>query len=127
MADVDGAEILYFASPLRWMEAQFTEWLAEIGHPLRTILEEGLGMPIVKTEVTYAQPLRLDDVVEQRLFADEVGHSSFAVGYEVRLAPDDSPAVTVRVVHVWSRRNTSDATRFVPTPIPAWLRRALTP
>lgn len=126
MADVDGAQIIYFTSPLRWMEAQFTEWLARIGHPLSELLRGGLGMPVVSAEASFKRPLRLDDIVEQRLFAGDIGRTSFTIGCHVHADPDDAPVVTLRAVHVWSQRANPGVDRFVPTAIPTWLRSALT-
>jgi YbgC/YbaW family acyl-CoA thioester hydrolase len=124
MADVDSAQILYFASPFRWFEAQFTEFLADAGHPLSKLLAQGLGMPIIKSSCEYLIPLSLDDVVEQQLIAERIGRTSFSIRCDIGHLPD--VAVRVSGTYVWSEREGDPRTgRYRPAPVPAWLKEAL--
>jgi YbgC/YbaW family acyl-CoA thioester hydrolase len=124
MADVDSAQILYFASPFRWLEAQFTDFLAEIGRPLSGLLAQGLGMPIVKSSCEYLLPLSLDDVVEQQLVAEHVGRTSFSIRCDI--GPPPEIAVRVSATYVWGESQAgAHAGRFRPSPVPDWLRSAL--
>jgi YbgC/YbaW family acyl-CoA thioester hydrolase len=124
MADVDSAQILYFASPYRWLEAQFTEFLADNGHPLSGLLAQGLGMPIVKSGCEYLSPLSLDDVVEQQLIAEHIGRTSFSIRCDIGRLPD--VAVRVTGTYVWSEREGDQRTgRYRPAPVPDWLRSAI--
>jgi len=124
MADVDSAQILYFASPYRWFEAQFTEFLADIDHPLSSLLAQGLGMPIVKSGCEYLSPLALDDIVEQQLIAEHIGRTSFSIRCDIGQLPD--VAVRVSATYVWSEREGDRRTgRYRPAPVPGWLREAL--
>lgn len=126
MADVDAAQILYFATPFRWFEAQFTDHLATAGHPLSTILAGGVGMPIVSTTCEFLFPLALDDVVDQHLFPDRVGRSSFTIRCDVGCSLPDDVAVRVSATYVWGEREGDHARgRFRPAPVPDWLRTAL--
>jgi acyl-CoA thioesterase FadM len=125
MADVDGARILYFTSPYRWMEAQFTTWLADVGRPLVDLLEAGEGMPVVSSGCVYHRPVRLDDVVRQELLPVRVGRASFTLECAITRQGDDEPSATVTAVHVWSVREPGGGGRFAPASIPVWLRDLL--
>src|SRR3546814_5004544 len=83
MAEVDAAQVIYYASPYLWRESIFTSWLAEVGHPLRDLLERGLGTPCVASSAKYLRPLRLDHVVTLELRSGKVGDRSFDLGLDV--------------------------------------------
>jgi YbgC/YbaW family acyl-CoA thioester hydrolase len=128
MADVDAAQILYFTSPYRWMEDQFTRFLADSGKPLSVLLREGLGMPVVESRAQYLAPLFLDDVVEQRLVVESTGRTSFALRCDIGRAGDAAIATAVFAAHVWAERSgPARDGAFAPAPLPDWLRTALAP
>jgi acyl-CoA thioesterase FadM len=123
MADVDAAGILYFASPLRWIEALNTEWFAASGHQLSGQLAAGATCPCIETTVRYLAPLRLDDQVDLELTSVHVGRTSFGLRMTARLG--ESPlAVEVRTTHVWAELDNHAGLR--PAELPDWLRGALT-
>jgi acyl-CoA thioesterase FadM len=118
MADVDAAGILYFATPYRWQEMLFTDWMQAIGHPVSGLLGSGRGCPAVRSSCTYARPLRLDDFVRCELACEDVGRTSFEVGLRGYAEADGELAVQTATRHVWVEDGAA-------TPIPDWLRAAL--
>ena len=122
MADVDAASIIYFASPLRWKEMIFSNWLADLGHPLREMLDNRAGCPCVECNVRYRYPLRLDDVVRLDLFAVHVGRSS--IGLRVTATtPEGVLANEVTTRNVWTDFQSDGP--MSSQPMPDWLRSAL--
>jgi YbgC/YbaW family acyl-CoA thioester hydrolase len=137
MADVDAAGIIYFASPLRWAEKTYTQWIHDLGHPHRQLFSEGIATPAVNVNVDYRSHLSLDDEIRLELTAARIGTTSFTLRLEAfveqygapRLGPHDAAAaVEVRTTHVFSRymhpSYDRDA-RTVKQPLPQWLRTAL--
>ena len=121
MADVDAAGILYYASPYRWKEVLFTTWLAETGHPLREMLESGVGMPCVRSSASYLEPVRLDDVLHQTLTAAWLGRSSLGLQMDARTS-SGTLVVQVRTTNVWLAEDADGRMRSVE--VPGWLREA---
>lgn len=121
MSEVDAAQVIYYASPYHWREAIFTAWLAEVGHPLRSLLDAGLGLPCVSSSAKYLRPLRLDDVVGLELRAGAVGTSSFGMVMDVR-DPEGELGAQVETTNVWLE---PDAGELRPAPLPQWLRERL--
>ena len=71
----------------------------------------------------YLHALRVDDTVEMRLHAGQVGTTSFQLTATAWLG--SVRAITIRAVYVWARTSDLDATGFSPAPLPDWLRTAL--
>lgn len=124
MADIDAAGIIYFASPLRWQESIFSDWLRKIGHPLGSFLMEKSLCPVVDLKVSYHGPFRMDDVAVLTLFADHVGNSSFALRTEMGTI-EQRLRVEVRVSYVWAE--VDEEGQIKAHSIPDWLRNALQP
>jgi YbgC/YbaW family acyl-CoA thioester hydrolase len=126
MADTDAAGIIYFASPLRWVEEMFSGWFVEIGHPFSVLLPEGLATPAVSIRADYSSPLALDELIDLEMLASHVGVSSFAVHAVVTRRGDAQPALSLTVHHVFGRLNRGPGAKFVPEVLPEWLRAPLT-
>lgn len=123
MADVDAAQVLYYASPYRWKEMLFTQWLAQTGRPLVTLLHDGQGFPCVASSARYLCPVRLDDVVDLVLVGERVGRTSLGLRLDAYL-PSGRLAVIVETANVWLER--SDDGDSAPAPVPGWIRDAFT-
>jgi 4-hydroxybenzoyl-CoA thioesterase len=115
MADVDAAGVLYYAAPYRWRERVFTNWLAAVGWPLRTMLESGHSCPCVESSARYLAPVRLDDELELSLVAARIGHRSFGDRMEGRTV-DGRLVVEVSAALVWVEMDGSGAARARPLP-----------
>jgi acyl-CoA thioesterase FadM len=115
MADVDAAEILFYATPLLWAERLLTDWRRSIGQPVSEMISAGLGSPVVRTQVTYSHPLRLDDPVEATLWFKARTNRSFTVLCRFAAGPEAPVAAEVQITQVTVRRD-GDAVRSVPVP-----------
>jgi YbgC/YbaW family acyl-CoA thioester hydrolase len=124
MADVDAAAVLYFTTPLRWQETMFTGWLYELGHPVSAMLAEGRGCPAVDARVEFLAPLRLDDIVRCELRCVHLGTTSFGVQMAVMAESTGEIAARTSTRQVYCERDAGGTPRA--TPIPDWLRDALT-
>jgi acyl-CoA thioester hydrolase len=129
MADTDAAGIIYYAAPLRWAERLLMELLRECGLPISGMLREGHGTPVVKVEIDYRHPLRLDEVVDGTLHAHGVGPRSFSLESRFVPAPNSEPAVTVRttMVYVSGLNDGRMCAEPLPFPLVARLRAVMAP
>jgi acyl-CoA thioester hydrolase len=60
--DTDGGGIVYYANYLRFLERARTEWLRSLGFSQQALAEEpGILFAVVRLEVEYRRPARLDD------------------------------------------------------------------
>lgn len=61
-AESDAVQV-YYGVYFRWMEEALNGLLREAGHPLSTLLKEGLAIPTVGARMQFRRPLQLDDLV----------------------------------------------------------------
>ena len=128
LGDTDAAGLIYFAAVFRWSEVLLSDWLCEVGHPLGSLIDSGVGIPVVRAESRYLAPLGLDDRMDLELRTAHVGTSSFRVSMRGTRTHDQTLAVETRVWHACLALDpTAGTTR--PTlrkaNMPAWLREAL--
>lgn len=119
MGDVDQV-LAFYGRYFYWMDDGIHALLDALGHPLRTVLSGGHGMPVVDARCRYDGPVDLDDVVEVETAVVAARRSSFDVGH-VMTVNGRSVAVS-RTTHVWVSRGdqvTSEA-------LPEWLAAAAT-
>jgi acyl-CoA thioester hydrolase len=122
LIDMDPFFIHYTAYP-NWMDRGFMALLKGAGHPLGEIFAEGYGFPLVKCQVDYLAPARLDDRVRLSVWVSRLGTTSMTVSYAFdRLQPDGLAERLAQgeTVHVC----VASATRR-PRPLPEWLRVAV--
>ncbi|HUD24983.1 MAG TPA: tol-pal system-associated acyl-CoA thioesterase [Burkholderiaceae bacterium] len=77
--DTDAGGVVYYANYLKFFERCRTEWLRALGIDQTTLaLEQGLQFVVVRIEVKYLAPARLDDelMIEARLA--QLGRCSLA-------------------------------------------------
>lgn len=129
MADVDAAGIIYYASPLRWAEVLFGDWLEESGHSIAAMLGAGEATPVVGVEVRYRAPLGLDDHLRLGLSAQRIGNTSFTTRCDVWGPRAEHPAVEVVVTHAfggYAPPRPGQGAVVSKQALPPWLRKALT-
>jgi acyl-CoA thioester hydrolase len=62
--DTDGGGIVYYANYLKFLERARTEWLRARGYAQSALLrDEGIVFAVVKVEIDYRRPARLDDAL----------------------------------------------------------------
>ena len=123
MRDIDGAGVIYFASPYAWQEAAYMAWLSSIDRPISRLIRENHLTPAVHSSATYHAPVHVDDVLELELRTAEIGRTSFTLECAARRLPARDLRVTVRVVYAFVQ--TSDGRELEAQPLPDWLRTAL--
>lgn len=103
---------------LQYCEQCRVEWKSRIAGELEGL---GAGMIVKKSSMTYHRPLFHPGVVEVRMFAGQVGRTSFTQHYELRLdrAGDELHAEGEFVI-VWF-----DYKQRSPAPIPEAVREIL--
>jgi acyl-CoA thioesterase FadM len=85
------------------------------------MLRQGHGTPVVRVEIDYRHPLRLDDVVDGTLHARGLGLRSFSLESRFCPVPNSEPAVTVRTTMVYASGLNDGRPRAEPLP-PPWSR-----
>lgn len=128
MADVDGAGIIYYASPLRWAEVLLSEWLDRLGHPISAMLAAGEATPVVGVKVRYRSLLSLDDRCRLQLATHRIGTTSFATRCEVFGPSEMRPAVDLAVTHAYveyAHPCSGGRASAEKRPLPRWLRDGL--
>lgn len=123
LADTDAAGVVYFARTLSLCHEGYEDALAGAGIALTELLgEQGIVVPISRSEADYLRPLRVGDHVRIVGTPEPRSDESFAIRYEVfRLGKPDKVAARVLTEHVC----TSPAKReraTLPPKLAAWVR-----
>jgi acyl-CoA thioester hydrolase len=98
--DVDSTKALFYGAPLVWAARMLGDWRREAGVSVSRMLDQGLGSPVVRTEVTYLRPLRVDDEVEGTLWYKERSSRSFTVVCRFAAGPGGPVAAEVQIKQV---------------------------
>lgn len=115
MGDVDAVQV-YAPAYFRWMDAAYSQLLADLGHPLRELLDMGVGSPAVSMECQFVRPVGIDDCVRSRSWVERVGEASFEVRHTFFC--NSEQVAQGRVVHVWMNVREYEKQRA-----PDWLRK----
>jgi acyl-CoA thioester hydrolase len=86
--DTDQMGVVYYANYLRYFEAARGAYLREHGGSYRDWEDQGFALPVVEAHVVYRRPARYDDLIEVKLWVDEVRGASFKFLYEVTRGED---------------------------------------
>ncbi|MGE0385692.1 MAG: tol-pal system-associated acyl-CoA thioesterase [Gammaproteobacteria bacterium] len=82
--DTDALGVVYNANYLRFLERARTEWLRARGHDQgRLAAEAGLGFIVVRVEVDFLRPARLDDCLDVSVAVAERRRASFTLAQEI--------------------------------------------
>src|SRR6185437_8322423 len=116
------AQVIYYASPLRWMETLIGDWYRDLGHSLRDQLGGSENCPCVDVHLSYRRPVRLDDRLSLQLQVARIGRSSFAL---LMTACDATGSVAVEVHTIYASVAIADDGSVRSAPLPVWLRAGL--
>ncbi len=94
--DTDCAGVVHNIAYLRFIEAARTLMAAEMGMPLREMVETGLYPVVLRTEIDYRMPGRVGDHLLVRGGVSELGRVRFWVKFEVVRPEDNAVLVTCR-------------------------------
>lgn len=94
--DTDCAGVVHNIAYLRFIEEARTIMAAEMGMPLRQMVETGLYPVVLRTEIDYRSPGRVGDRLLVRGGVCELGRVRFWVRFEVVRPEDNAVLVTCR-------------------------------
>ncbi len=97
--DTDAAGIVYYANYLRFAERARTEWLREIGHPHRAMIDgPGLAFAVRRCLADYLKPARLDDLLSVESVVTEVKAASLDLIQDIRRNADVLARLEIKLV-----------------------------
>ncbi|MDX2187969.1 MAG: thioesterase family protein [Opitutaceae bacterium] len=121
-ADTDAAGVVFFARYLAICHEAYEEALAAAGiNVFRFFSDNGVVIPISKSNADYLRPMVCGDKVKVSLKPIRLTEDTFAIDYEIRRAnPGSKLVATARTCHVCL----SSATRErvdLPEALVAWI------
>ena len=87
--DTDAGGVVYHAAYLGFFERARTEFFRERGLSVRQLHDEGIIFPVVRMEIDFRAPARLDDLLRIDTAAVRTGRSSFTLQQRAVRAADD--------------------------------------
>jgi YbgC/YbaW family acyl-CoA thioester hydrolase len=118
MFDVDLVRI-HFTTYFRWADASLGAMVEQLGHPMTSLLAEGIAMPTVDAHCTFVRSASLDDRIDITSWIAETGRTSFVMTHRFERAGE--LLAQARLKHVWIEIGPP----AVPLPLPDWLRAAV--
>jgi acyl-CoA thioester hydrolase len=105
---------------LAYLDTSMTElWRAGLGG-YTVMLERGIDMVVVQTELRFHRPARFDELLDLEVSVTRMGNTSISTAHRIRHDGDLVAEGTLH--HVMVDRET-----LAKTPIPDWLRDSLAP
>lgn len=98
--DTDAGGVVYHANYLGFFERARTEYLRDRGLSVQALHEEGYIFPVVRVEIDFKSPARLDDLLRIDTSVVQVGKTSFTVLQRALRQDDDKLLVEARVTLV---------------------------
>ncbi len=121
--EVDAQALVYFARHLTYFDNGITEFLRALPFDLFGYARDtGFDFNVVRAEVDFARPVRLDDDLEVAIRVARLGSSSITFGAALHPAGHEEVLSQGRIVWVHADQG---ALRAVP--LPDTLRRRLAP
>ena len=121
-ADTDAAGVVYFANYLAICHEAYEESLSASRIDLKTFFSDnGVVVPIAKSEAEYLRPISCGDKLEVSVKARALSENSFEIAYEIkRLGPQAKCAARVRTEHVCIDSKTR-ARKALPGALADWV------
>ena len=118
--ECDAQKVVFNSRYGEYVDVSINEFLRAVG-VLSEFLEGHLDFQLVKQTIEWKAPARFDQVLELSIAVTRLGHTSFTVGTEFRIAGGDGKLiVTVETVYVLV-----DGRTLSKLPLPDHLRAAL--
>ena len=122
-AEIDQQAVVFNAHYLTWFDEAVTGFFDHLGASYPDLIASCLDMQLVHTEIDYAAPVRWRDGVRLAVVCEQVGATSFTIGFSVLRRRDGSEeVVAVRGRNVYVVVSTDD---WAKRPVPDTLRKAL--
>lgn len=121
-ADTDAAGVVFFANYLAICHEAYEESLSAAGIDLnRFFSDEGVVVPVAKSEAEYLRPIACGDKLEVSVSPRSLSENSYEIRFEiVRLGPPSKCAARIRTEHVCID-STTRARKALPGSLPAWV------
>ncbi len=120
-AEVDPQEIVFNSRYLEFCDAAGTEYFRALGFPPRELASvHHFDMVVVRAEVEFLAPARLDDRLHIYVRTSHLGRSSMTTQFEIRRADDEALLTRVAIKYVNLDRATGKAAA-----VPAAVREAV--
>lgn len=98
--DTDAGGVVYHARYLGFFERGRTEFFRDRGLSVQQLQEEGRIFPVVRMEIDFRYPGRLDDLVRVETAISAVGKTSFTMQQRLLRAHDDKLLAEAKVTLV---------------------------
>lgn len=98
--DTDAGGVVYHARYLGFFERGRTEFFRDRGFSVNQLHEEGRLFPVVRMEIDFLFPARLDDLVRVETVLTEAGKTSFTMLQRLVRVDDDKLLAEGRVTLV---------------------------
>jgi acyl-CoA thioester hydrolase len=98
--DTDAGGVVYHARYLGFFERGRTEYFRERGLSVQKLHADGTVFPVVRMELDFRAPARLDDLVKVETLLESVGNTSFVMAQRLLMAADGKLLVEARVTLV---------------------------
>jgi acyl-CoA thioester hydrolase len=98
--DTDAGGVVYHARYLGFFERGRTEFFRERGLSVQQLHQEGRIFPVVRMEIDFRYPARLDDLVRVETALVAAGKTSFTMQQRLLKADDDKLLVEGKVTLV---------------------------
>ena len=86
--DTDAGGVVYHAGYLGFFERARTEFLRQRGFSVKQLHDEGFIFPVVRAEIDFRSPARLDDLLRIDTTVLEAGRSFFTLRQRALREPD---------------------------------------
>ena len=98
--DTDAGGVVYHARYLGFFERGRTEYFRERGLSVQKLHAEGTVFPVVRMELDFRAPARLDDLVRVETALVSAGNTSFVMAQRLFLAVDGKLLAEAKVTLV---------------------------
>jgi acyl-CoA thioester hydrolase len=96
-ADTDAGGVVYYANYLRWLEMARADWLAALGTPVASFVQQGVLFAVVRAEIDYLKPAVLGDEVEVTVEPRHARRVRFTLGQDVYRCSDHVKLVSAQI------------------------------
>jgi 1,4-dihydroxy-2-naphthoyl-CoA hydrolase len=126
-SDTDAAGVVFFARYLAICHEAYEEALAATGHPITSFFcDQGIIVPVSKSEVSYLRPLACGEKVRVELTPRRIGENSFALEFTLWKKPApgsvaaEKRAAVARTEHVCISSSTRERIPL-PAALASWV------
>jgi len=120
-AETDAQGVVYYAHYFVWFEVARVNFLRTLGFNYSEAEKAGIGFVIAEAYCRYLAPAHFDELIKIKTWVEDIGRSSFTLGYEVINGETDQTLALGKTTQVFLDMK---GTRK-PIPIPAPVREAL--